>query len=44
VTDINGVLTPDQQKSWATANAARIERLRAARSGAQPSASPAANE
>jgi Spy/CpxP family protein refolding chaperone len=44
VNDINAVLTPDQQKSWATANAARLERLRAARAGAQPSASPAENE
>jgi hypothetical protein len=44
VNDINGVLTPDQQKSWATANAARLERLRAARAGAKPSASPAESE
>jgi hypothetical protein len=44
VNDINAVLTPGQQKSWATANAARLERLRAARTGAQPSASPGENE
>jgi hypothetical protein len=44
VNDINAILTSDQQKSWASANAARLERLRAARSGAQPSASPAENE
>lgn len=44
VNDINAVLTPDQQKSWASANAARLERLRAARAGAKPSASPAESE
>src|SRR5260370_41043127 len=44
VNDINAVLTPDQQKSWAAANAARLERLRAARAGAKPSASAAENE
>jgi hypothetical protein len=44
VNDINTVLTSDQQKSWAAANAARFERLRAARAGAHPSASPAENE
>jgi len=27
VNDINAVLTPDQQKSWAAANAARLERF-----------------
>jgi hypothetical protein len=42
--DINAVLTPDQQKSWASANAARLERLRAARASAKPSASPAESE
>jgi hypothetical protein len=44
VSDINGVLTPDQQKNWATANAARLERLRAARTGAKPSASAGQSE
>jgi hypothetical protein len=44
VNDINGVLTPDQQKNWATANAARLERLRAARTGAKPSASAGQSE
>jgi Spy/CpxP family protein refolding chaperone len=44
VNDINGVLTPDQQKSWTAANAARLERLRAARAGAKPSASAGENE
>jgi hypothetical protein len=44
VTDINAVLNPDQQKNWAAANAARIERLRAARGRAQPSASPAESQ
>ena len=44
VNDINGVLTPDQQKSWAAANAARLERLRAARAGAKPSPSAGENE
>ena len=44
VNDINAVLTPGQQKSWASANAARLERLRAARAGAKASASPAEGE
>jgi hypothetical protein len=44
VSDINAVLTPDQQKSWAAASAARLERLRAARAGAKPSASSAETE
>jgi hypothetical protein len=44
VNDVNAVLTPDQQKSWAAANAARLERLRAARTGAKPSASDSQNE
>jgi hypothetical protein len=44
VNDINGVLTPDQQKNWAAANAARLERLRAARAGAKPSASAGQSE
>ena len=44
VNDINGVLTPDQQKSWAAANAARLERLRAARAGAKPSPTAGENE
>lgn len=44
VNDINAVLTPDQQKSWAAANAARLERLRAARAGAKPSAPAAENQ
>jgi hypothetical protein len=44
VSDINAVLTPDQQKNWAAANAARIERLRAGRQAAQPNASPSDNE
>ncbi|MGA8477627.1 MAG: hypothetical protein WB696_06680, partial [Chthoniobacterales bacterium] len=44
VNDINAVLTPDQQKSWAAANAVRLERLRAARAGAKPSASAAENQ
>jgi len=44
VNDIDAVLTPDQQKSWATANAARLERLRSARAAAKPSASAGENE
>jgi hypothetical protein len=44
VNDIDAILTPDQQKSWAAANAARLERLRAARSGAKPSVSATENE
>jgi hypothetical protein len=44
VSDVNAVLTSEQQKNWEAANTARIERLRAARSNAQPSASPVANE
>ena len=44
VSDINAVLTPDQQKSWASANAARLARLRAARASAKLGASPAENE
>jgi hypothetical protein len=42
--DIDAVLTPDQQKSWAAANAARLERLRSARGAAKPSASAGENE
>jgi hypothetical protein len=44
VNDIDAVLTPDQQKSWAAANAARLERLRSARGAAKPSASAGENE
>lgn len=41
--DINAILTPDQQKKLAASNSARSEKLkaaRAARSAANPSASP----
>jgi hypothetical protein len=44
VNDIDAVLTPDQQKSWAAANTARLERLRSARATAKPSASAGENE
>jgi hypothetical protein len=44
VNDIDGVLTPDQQKNWAAANAARLERLRSARAAAKPGASAGENE
>ena len=42
--DIDAVLTPDQQKNWAAANAARLERLRSARAAAKPSASAGESE
>jgi hypothetical protein len=44
VNDIDAILTSDQQKSWAAANAARLERLRAARGGAKPTASATEKE
>jgi Spy/CpxP family protein refolding chaperone len=44
VNDIDAVLTPDQQKSWAVANAARLERLRSARAGAKPNTSAGESE
>jgi Spy/CpxP family protein refolding chaperone len=44
VNDIDAVLTPDQQKSWAAANAARLERLRSARAAAKPNTSGAESE
>jgi hypothetical protein len=44
VNDIDAVLTLDQQKSWAAANAARLERLRSARAAAKPSASAGESE
>ena len=44
VNDIDAVLTPDQQKNWAAANAARLERLRSARGAAKPGSSPGENE
>jgi hypothetical protein len=44
VNDIDAVLTPDQQKSWAAAKAARLERLRSARAAVKPNTSAAESE